>query len=197
MHKAYAHYFVSYLMANLKSFSNIESIILFGSVAKNEATKESDVDVFIEIKKESKKFAKEVDQILELYYKSREALLFKAKGIDNKINLVIGYLSEWKELKASIESTGILLYGKYKPSGIEGKKYAVIFWDQIRENRGSFLNKVYGVKIGEKRYPGLIEKLAGKKLGKSSIMVPIEHREEILKLLAYHKVRAKIVEVYG
>jgi len=197
MLKAYATSFVSYLFANLKEFNNIEKIILFGSVAKDEATKESDVDIFIEVKRESKRFSKEIARILEEFYKSRDALYFKAKGIDNKINLVIGKLNKWKNLKVSIESTGILLYGKFFPVKVEGKKYAVIFWDNIAKNRGAFLNKIYGFKVKNKFYKGLIEKLNGRKLGKSSIMIPVENREEIIKLLKYYRVNARILEVYA
>lgn len=196
MFKAYASYFVSYLLANLKDITNIKKIILFGSVAKDEAIKESDIDIFIEVKKENKKFSEEIENILEEFYKSREALYFKTKGIDNKINLIISKLEEWKDLKESIESTGILMYAKYIPTKIEGKKYAIIFWDNIAKNRGAFLNRIYGFKVKNKSYKGLIEKLNGRKLGKSSIMVPIENREDIIKLLKHYKVNAKILEVY-
>ena len=107
--KSYASYFVSYFLDNLNNV-NFEKIILFGSVAREEATKESDIDIFIEIKKENKKLEIEIKKILENFYKSREALLFKAKRIDNKINLIIGKLEEWKDLRDSIENTGIILY---------------------------------------------------------------------------------------
>ena len=82
MIRAYASYFVSYMMANFKEFDSILKIILFGSVAKSEAGKQSDIDIFIEVKKKNKIFEKEVHKIVENFYKSREALLFKTKGID-------------------------------------------------------------------------------------------------------------------
>ncbi len=197
MIKAYASYFSSYFLANLKEKGSIERIILFGSAARDEATKRSDVDIFVELKKESKKMKNEIEKILENFYKSRESLLFKSKGIDNKINLIIGRLGKWGSLKKSIESTGIILYGKYTPSDISGKKHAIFFWDKIGKNRGAFLNKLYGFKSKEKHYYGLIEKLGGKKLGKSSIMMPVEKKDEIFKLIKIYKVNAKIVEVYA
>lgn len=196
MIRAYASYFASYLLANLKEKENIKKIILFGSAARNEATKESDVDIFIEIRKESQKIKKEIEKILESFYKSRESLLFKSKGIDNKINLIIGRLDKWRDLKKSIESTGIVLYGKYVSRGVSEKKHVIIFWNKIEKNRGAFLNKIYGVKVKGKHYSGLIEKLTGKKLGKSCIIIPIESKDEILKLIKTHKVHAKIIEVY-
>ena len=197
MIKEYASYFSSYLLFNLKQREHIENIILFGSTARGEAGKESDVDIFIEVKKENKKLKNEILKIPENFYKSRESLIFKSKGVDNKINLVIGRLTEWKELKSSIESTGIVLYGRYVPSGVSGRKYVILFWDKISKNRGAFLNRLYGVKIKEKRYAGLIEKFGGRKLGKSSIMIPVEKKDEVLKLIKDYKANAKMLEVYS
>lgn len=196
MLKSYASYFVSYLLSNLDNNKNLISIILFGSVAKGEAKKESDVDMFIEVQKENKNFKKEVETLLEDFYKSREAVIFKNKGIDNKINVIVGKLENWKDLKKSIESTGIVLYGKYSPSGIEGKKQAIIFWDKIGKNRGAFLNKIYGFNSKGKHYSGLIESLHGRKLGKSSAMIPIEYRENFLEIIKKYQVSAKIIEVW-
>ena len=197
MLKIYASYFVSYLLMNLRSIENIERIILFGSVAKGEPAEESDVDIFIWLKKENKKSKTEIDKVLSDFYESREASLFKLKRIDNKINLITGRLDNWKELEKSIESTGIVLYGKYVSSGIRGKKYSIIFWDKIEKNRGAFLNKIYGFKVKEKKYKGLLEEFKGRKLGKSSIMIPAEYGGDIFKLLRKHKVNSKIIEVYA
>ncbi len=196
MLRAYASYFVSYLLNNLKGNFNIDKIILFGSVARGDANRESDVDIFIEVKRKSTIFEKKVNNILDEYYKSREALTFKVNGINNKIHLIVGELNEWKDLKKSIESTGIILYGRYFFAGKGERKYAVIFWDKIGKNRGAFLNKLYGFKIRNKKYKGFLEKFGGRRLGKSSIIVPIEYREDVLELVKHHKVNAKIIEVY-
>lgn len=197
MLKAYASYFASYLLANLSDAGSVNKIILFGSAAKDEATKKSDIDIFIEVKKDNKRSSKIIENILNEFYSSREALYFKNKGVDNKINLIIGRLDEWKDLKKSIESTGIMLYGPYASYGVDGRKYSMISWDSIGENRGSFLNKIYGVRIKGKSYKGMIEKLEGRKIGKSAIMIPVEKREEVIRLLKYHKVNAKITDVYA
>ena len=77
---------------------------------------------------------KQISEILDNFYNSREGLLFKVKGIDNKFNLIIGNLKEWKELKKSIESEGIILYGKFESKGKSGKKFAIIYWDKIEKN---------------------------------------------------------------
>lgn len=196
MYKAYASYYSSFLLTQILPQSVISTIILFGSAAKGDASKGSDIDLFIEVERKSKSLEKKIMQITEAFYKSREALLFKVKGIDNKINVIVGKLAEWAELQKSIESTGIILYGKYIPAGGSGRKFTLIFWEVIGKNRGSFLNKLYGFNLNKKRYPGLLEKNEGRKAGKSSIMVPIEHSQEVLKLIEHHKVKAQIVEIY-
>lgn len=196
MFKKYASYFVSYLLNNLENISNINKIILFGSAARDDAGKESDIDIFIEIKKKNKRFEGKIERILDNFYKSRESLLFKTKGIDNKINLIIGRLDEWKDLKRSIESTGIVLYGKYSYGGKGERKYAIIFWDKIGKNRGAFLNKLYGFKTGKKEYKGFLQSRESIKLGKSCIMTPIEYKEELFEIIKYYQVNAKIIEIY-
>ncbi|GAG29946.1 unnamed protein product, partial [marine sediment metagenome] len=192
----YASSFASFLMRKLgDKIKDIDRIILYGSVAKGSAMKTSDVDIFIDTKKDLKK---EVYDIIDEFYKSREALLFKAKGIENEINVKIGELKNWKELHRSITSTGITLWGRYetreKPIGSQHK--IIFYWDKIDKNRGAFLNKIYGFKSGEKRYTGLLEKINGTKIGKSNIIIPIEHKEEIIRLLKKYGVHAKTIEVF-
>lgn len=196
MLRKYASYFVSYLLKELEEISNLNKIILFGSAARGEAVKDSDVDIFIEIKRKDKRFERRVDKILNDFYKSREGLIFKAKGLDNKINLIIGKLEEWKDLKKSIESSGIILYGKYAYGGKGERKYAIIFWDKVGVNRGAFLNRLYGFRVGKKKYLGFLKQRGGRKLGKSSVMLPIEYRDDLLEIIKHYKVNAKIIEVY-
>ena len=54
---SYAISFVSFLVQNIDedSLSNIKEIILFGSVARGKAGKGSDIDLFINLYKESKR----------------------------------------------------------------------------------------------------------------------------------------------
>ena len=201
MLKEYSMYFSAYLLTNLenKEKENIERIILFGSVAKEEARKESDIDLFIESKKNTKKFEAKIKTIEEKFYKSREASLFKLKNISNTFNIKIGRLKEWKELERSIASTGIILYGPYElrelPYGT--RHFVIIYWEKIGKNRGAFLNKLYGVKIKDKFYEGLLKRFSGRKLGKSCIMIPIVYKKDILRLIKEYKAEARIIEVFS
>ena len=132
MLKQYAAYFTAFMLDNLKDLDNIEKIVLYGSVAKEEDTKESDVDIFIEIKKRSKRLEKEIRLLENNFYNSREASLFKLKGIQNKFSIKIGILSEWKELYRSIASTGIVLFGPYEATALpSGVKHSMIIFRHI------------------------------------------------------------------
>lgn len=198
MLKVYASYFASYLLNNLKSIENVQRIILFGSVSRDEGTKESDVDIFIEVKKKTKKIEDEIKNITDNFYQSRESSLFKLRGIMNEFSIKIGKLKEWEDLHKSIASTGIVLYGPYQvdelPSGI--KHFMIVFWDGIGKNRGAFLNKLYGFKVKDKYYEGLLRKYEGNRLGKSCIMLPVQYKKEIFMLLEKYKVKAKVLEIF-
>ena len=199
MLKSYASYFVSYLLSNMKNMDNIEKVILFGSVARGESTKNSDVDLFIDVKKKNKRYEEEIRRIEEKFYQSRENSIFRSKEINNKLNIKIGRLSDWKDIQKSIASTGIIFYGNYQsktlPSDVN--HYVIIFWSKIGINRGAFLNKLYGVRMNEKYYPGMVSSFNGKKLGKSCIMIPIQYKNDIFKLLKDYKVEAKNLEVFS
>lgn len=177
---------------------DIERIVLFGSVARDMATKESDVDIFIEVRKKTKRFVREINEIKEKFYKSREATLFKIKSIQNEFNIKIGDLKDWPDLEKSIMSIGIVLYGKYETRKLPRKvnNEIIIYWEGISKNRGAFLNKLYGFKVKEKYYRGILDKYNGRKLGRSCIMIPVKYKEKIFELIKYHKVKAKNLEVF-
>jgi len=195
--KNYGSYFVSFLLNEITDLSKIKNIILFGSVARGDSTKESDLDIFIETWNKNKKLSGQASDIAEKFYRTREALLFKSKGIDNKINVIVGRMKDWPKLRNALEGQGIVLYGPYISQNIQGKKQIIISWDRVPINRGALLNKIYGYNLGSKRYSGLLETLNGKKVGKSTIIVPVENAEKIFVLLKKYKVEAKVLEVYA
>ena len=90
----YASYFISYLLSNLDDTKNINRIVLFGSAAKGEANKESDIDLFLELKKQSAVFESEVKKIEKKFYSSREAALFKTKGIGNIFSGIVAIFDD-------------------------------------------------------------------------------------------------------
>ena len=171
-------------------FSRIKNIILFGSVARGDFTKASDVDIFYDVKmsrREVSKLKKIINIAIEKFYVSDQGLLFRAKGISNKISAVVGDLERWG-LKDEIVKYGVSLYSKYI-SKLEGEPYILIWWESLSiKNRGAFLNKLYGYTIRNKHYKGVIDKLDGIKIGKSAFAIPIKHKDRVLELLKKYNV---------
>ena len=192
---AYAMDFASYLI--LKA-NNVDRIILHGSVARDDFDESSDIDVFIDA---NPKKEKKIKSSLEDYYKTNKFKEWKLKGIDNPFSLIVGNLdsNEWKNLKRAIINTGIIMYGKYK-SDIEKINHYVLFsFENIKpdKKRISIFRKLFGFKVGKKKYSGMIEEMKGIKVGKGSILVPIEHANELKKYLQTKRIKVKLYEMWS
>jgi predicted nucleotidyltransferase len=195
--KSYAISFTSFLLRELNDTSQINKAILYGSVARSTSTQESDIDIFLDVKKKTKSLEKEIEGVLKRFYKSKEAIIYKLFGVENEIKLKIGKLDEWMELKRSIMSDGFVMWSRYESSRPAATQHKIIFyWERIEKNRGAFLNKIYGYRTEGKSYSGFLERVNGTKLGKSCIMIPIKHKEEMITLLKKYLVEAKAIEVF-
>lgn len=194
---SYSMDFASFLVQKIKSKDIIKNVILFGSVSRWEATEESDIDIFIDVTKENIKLEKEIGQILNRFLDSvKYKSYWKLLGIKNEIKLTIGKLDKWKELKPSIVSNGITLYGKFK-SDIRGKHKTLLVWENIKPNsKRVLLNKqLFGFKQGKRFYSGLLQKNKGDRLGKGCIIVPLENSLAFQKLFKKHKISFKIKKI--
>lgn len=200
--KRYAFTFASFLINNIgeAELEKINSIILFGSVAQNRASETSDVDIFFETalsKSKTNRLRTILLGIKEDFLLSSEALKFKSKKIYNEISFVVGNLNDWPEMKKSVSSAGLIIYGKYRTSFMsKGLKHQLVFfWDSIGKNRGAFLNKLYGYRIKKKRYSGFLNK-KGAKIGKSAALIPAEYKDEFIEILKKYEVEYKIIDSY-
>lgn len=194
---SYAMDFASFVMSekSMKSME-IKAIILYGSVARGDFNKSSDVDMFIDIenKKEDKRiYNKDAKGLVESFYKSTWFGKWRRLGIENRISLLIGNLENWKDLRESILSNGIILYGKYK-ARLKGMPMALFSLDAIKpeSKRVFILRKLFGYTSYGKRYKGLLEKYGGEKIAKGCFMVPIEHQRDIWDFLNKQKAKAQI-----
>ena len=193
---SYAVDFASFLLEKVDS-AKISSIILFGSVARNEASLESDIDIFIEVAG-SFDLKKQIENArLDFFASARFNDYWRLKGINNDINVLAGKVEEWKDIKNSIISNGVVLYGKYE-SVPRGAVHKTIFsWEKIKPKSRRVLlhKKLFGYKAGEKRYPGLAEKYEGERVGKGSIMVPARHTNVFMEVFREMKIAVKIRKI--
>ncbi len=195
---SYALDFVSFLLQKVKKTEVIKHIILFGSVARVEADKASDVDIFIDLVAEDAAFEKDCINIVSSFYSSAKYTHYwKLLGITNEIKLHIGVLENWKELKPSIIADGVLLYGKFKPDIKEGKHIVLFIWENVTPNsiRVLFNKQLFGYNQKEKHYLGLLEKYNGERMGKGSIILPLEHSAVIHQHFKKYKIAVKIKKV--
>ena len=191
---AYASAFVSFVLPKVV---DVDEIILFGSVARNEADKKSDIDLFFNLKKDENKIKGIIKKELGKFYTSKIAETWYFKGIKNEINIEVGNLDKWK-LKRSIISDGIVLYGKYKEVPEKLKGFAQFTLKPIKNitKRNKIIRRLFGRK--EKRYStgGLIEEY-GKKVSVSSFIVPIEKSKDIIRMLNKEKIDYSYFEFWS
>ena len=191
---AYASSFVSFVLPKI----NVDEIILFGSVARNEADKKSDIDLFFNLKKDENKIKEILKKEIVRFYKSKICEIWVLKGIKNEIRFEIGNLEKWK-LKRSIISDGIVLYGKYKevPEKMNGFVQFTLKPIKNITKRNRIIRKLFGRK--EKKYSakGIIEMLNGKKISTVSFIVPIEKSSEVIEMLGKEKVDYSFFEFWS
>lgn len=189
--------FVSYLIQSIGT-KDFERIILFGSVARKEADKKSDVDIFIESKKN---IQDKINEIIDRFYNSSKYTKYwKALGIRNQIKCIVGSLNDFPDLKRSIVNNAIVLYAPYKGE-VKGTSYALF----IVSFRGAFKDKMrawrklYGSsqKRGKKLYrtKGFLEDIGGKRISKGVFIIPIHKTKEAVSFLKKICVKYKVIEI--
>ena len=201
--KRYASGFSYFLLKHLEKsqLEKIRHIILFGSVAQGRAGNDSDVDIFIDVSLPPsgiRRFRSLISRKRDSFLLSNEGLSYKESGVYNTINITVGDLSQWDEMKKSISASGIVLYGQYR-TGFTRKNLChsvIFFWEAEGKRRGAFLNKLYGYSVKGKRYPGSIQKLKATKIGKSAAIVPAESSQKLMKIMENYKINYKTIEVF-
>ncbi len=190
----YAMEFSSFLVSKVKE---IDKIIVYGSVVKDEFDENSDIDLFIDA---SDKFENKIKKSLEDFYKTENYKKWKFKGLDNEISLIVGRIDseEWKELKRAVITNGITLYGRFSSDIDENKGYALFSFENIspESKRVSIYRKLFGFKLGKKKYVGIIDELNGKRIGKGVVIIPLENSQKLKEILKRKKVEYKIIDLW-
>lgn len=193
---SYALDFVSYLIGRLAS---IDRIILFGSVARGDFNRESDIDLFIDTK--DKKIEKDVKKLADAYSKTSKARAWQLKGIQNTFSCIVGILDseEWKDLKRGMVNHGLILYDKYKATAEKIHQYTLFSFENIRPEslRVTVNRALFGFRVKSKKYPGLAERYGLVKLGKGTILVPVEHSLKIKSFFREKKITVKVYDIWS
>ncbi len=187
----------------VKQISELEeliSITLFGSVAKDEATEQSDIDFLIVVSN----------------MKIEKNIITIANGISDKYNKKFQVIVKTGKLEGldssmieDISKDGVLLYGlpiKVKQKDLELEPYLLAIYSLAelpQSEKMKFKRAFFGsesVFKGKKKYrtvqEGLLKMCNGAKLGRGAIIFPSKHKE-IIRQLEYFKVKFKIFTVYA
>ncbi|MHC9542885.1 MAG: nucleotidyltransferase domain-containing protein [Vulcanimicrobiota bacterium] len=192
----YAMDFVSFVLEHIsqKCAECIRNILLFGSGARSEYTKESDIDIFFEVSENIESVEKEVIRASEEFYSSvKNKGYWKLKGFRQIFSCKVGTQEIWENIYPALLSDGIVLYGKYFSSEIKGRNQVLLSWENINSSttRINLYRTLYGYAARGKRYPGMLERYESAKLSKGSILVPLEYREHFRDLFKKLKVPVK------
>ena len=194
---AYAVDFTSFLVERI-NLDYIKKIILFGSVARDEASINSDIDLFVDVIRDKKIIEIEIKKIEDEFLKSvKYERYWLLKNVKNEIKILVGKLDEWKELKNSIISNGIVLYGGFEELPEKAVHRTILSWENIKpESKRVLLSKrLLGYKKGKKNYNVLVQRYDGERIGKGIMAIPSDNQKIFLKLFRDMKVSVKIKKI--
>lgn len=203
---SYAYDFVSQIIENKKVFDSTRNIILFGSVARGNFDKNSDVDIFIDIKNE--KYLEELSMIMKREQNKFEIRCEKTwflRGVNLPIKLTIGDLNSerWEYLRDEIFTYGKSLYGDLKISESKIKHNVMISYrisELSQKKKMSFLRELYGYKNkkDKKEYAkdGLIKKINATKIGTNVVLVQKEELSQVKSVLKKYKIPHELKDLW-
>lgn len=185
----------------VSDLEEVESIILFGSVAKGEAKTDSDIDFLVVVSnmKIERRVIKIANEVSDNFNKKLQTIVKtkKLEGLD-------------PSMIESIATEGILLYGlpiKVGQKDLELEPYAIAIYSLShlpQSEKMKFKRSIFGSKSvfkGDKKtyktvQEGLLKMFSGAKLGRGSIIFPSKHKE-IVKQLEYFKIKYKTFTVWA
>ncbi|MCL5073445.1 MAG: nucleotidyltransferase domain-containing protein [Actinobacteria bacterium] len=180
----------------LSKIEDVKAIILYGSLAREEFTSRSDIDLFILTTKD--KTQKEIhDKIIEL-----------ESEIGRNIQPTIRTIAELPKtdtgLLQNIFQEGKILYLR-EPSDIpsaillQQKPYMIYSFQisgLVQKDKVRFNRQLYEqIKKGYK-YKGLLQEIGGQKISAGCVMIPYEQKGKIEKFFKKFKVKFEQLKVW-
>ena len=191
---AVASSFVAYLIDRFGE--SVRGAYLFGSAARGEATKDSDIDIFVDTAQNQAA----INVVADRFEATTAAKAFRSAGIKNPIRALAGNLGamEFSDLKLSIAADGIVLYGRALPAE-RGRQPQLLIWFEApkqQKKKVAFLRKIYGRTEKNRQYTGLVQEMGGFKAGAGAAIIPIRHKARFLAELRWARLKYKIKTVW-
>lgn len=193
---AYAIDAVSFLIQKLSDSERnfVEEVVLFGSTARGEADEESDVDLFVKSSRPTR-FRARLENLLQEFERStRYREYWNVLGVSLPISLKVGTASDWAVVPAALREHGLMLFGPYRPPPARGRPVALFTWENVHGTRvrTNLYRRLFGYRRSGRSIPGLLSMIHGERLGKGTVLVPLEHLGVVQKLLRTLKVTCHI-----
>lgn len=185
---------LSSLSKSLANLKEVVAVVLYGSHARGEAGRKSDVDLLIVTKKHDPKLEKLIDKIIDRH-KAGWRVVQTVTTADE--------LAENPYYAFEVLKDGVVLYKRPDvielPFAIPERAVTVFTFnmsERSQKERARLDRVLYGAtyrkrlkngKVEEYRYTGAIENLGGVVLGKGSFFVPAKAEKEIEVILTKHR----------
>lgn len=192
---AYTQNALSFIFLDATITNKCNAVYLFGSAARGEMERESDIDLFFDFENEEEKKEAAISAALKRFYQSQDYQKWRLLSFTYPISIKVGKLDEW-ELKTSVLADGIILYSKEALIS-ETKRHVLITYTLPRKKTKylSLVRALFG--RNEKGYKdtGLVGQCNGKRIATTVILIPKECVKSIFTFLQKEKIEYSFNEV--
>jgi len=179
------------LIKRLAKIPSLSAIILFGSYARGEADRRSDIDLLL-VFDTKEDIRRSRDELLDVLKEYRELPLTLTKKSANDV-------AKDPKFFFNVFKEGYVLYkrpdAELIPAAAAGEKHAIIYSYDLssmsHEQKLKFNASLFTRVKGKYRYPGLLERISGEKLGYGTVVIPANAEREMDELLMTHNVKPR------
>ena len=162
----------------------VQSVILFGSAARGTATRDSDIDLFIDCSREAEdavwKILNDLDDRFEvafspIFYRAEERDRFDKQFLESIVRhgrVLFGEMPSFSPIDLDLQPLRLV---SYQTRGLNARKRA----QMLRLIDGYRTRK----RVGKKRYvverPGFLKEVGGWRVGRGAVVIPEEAAEAL------------------
>ena len=204
---SYVYDFISQMLENRDIFGKIRKIILYGSIVRSDFTRDSDIDLFIDIipsanpVKINESVRKEVNK-----FEARAEKTLYLRGINLPLKIIVDDINKerWKHLHDELKGYAHILYGKYEGLPEQRVHKVIVNYDLkalSQKDKMSFLRKMFGYRLvkGKKEYvqKGLISEIGGEKLNPGTLLIAKESWHSVKKILNEYSLKYNLRDAWA